>query len=106
MVMVARGLPKSVPLLSILRTTSIPFVTFPKTVCFPFNQGVAAVQMKTVLDSCSYEKYEAEVVVTLESLFTYIVSHLYLVQHSPSIEFLDVWSYECETPAIASCQIL
>lgn len=47
MVMVARGLPKSVPLPSILRTTSIPFVTFPNTVCFPFNHGVAAVQMKT-----------------------------------------------------------
>lgn len=47
MVMVALGLPKSVPYASILRTTSIPLVTFPKTVCFPFNQGVAAVQMKT-----------------------------------------------------------
>ena len=25
---------------------SIPFVTFPNTVCFPFSQGVDAVQMK------------------------------------------------------------
>ena len=45
-VTVARGFPSSVPLDSMVRTISKPLVTFPNTVCFPFNQGVAAVQMK------------------------------------------------------------
>ena len=46
-VTVARGRPNSVPLLSIFFNTSKPFVTFPNTVCLPFNHGVSPVQMKT-----------------------------------------------------------
>mmetsp|Transcript_8455 Transcript_8455/g.15645 ORF Transcript_8455/g.15645 Transcript_8455/m.15645 type:complete len:112 (+) Transcript_8455:76-411(+) len=42
----AEVLPLPDPRASIFLTTSIPLVTFPKTVCFPSNQGVSAVQMK------------------------------------------------------------
>src|SRR5262249_22699284 len=42
----ARGNPLSVPNASILRTTSIPATTLPKTTCLPSRCGAGAVQMK------------------------------------------------------------
>jgi hypothetical protein len=42
----AFGFPIGDPCLSIILTTSIPFVAFPKTTCFPFNQGVSPTQIK------------------------------------------------------------
>lgn len=45
-----RVLPDSLPTCSIAETTSWPDITLPKTTCFPSNQGVSAVQIKTNLE--------------------------------------------------------